>query len=219
MGNEMVQLLVLAIIALFLVFRLKNLLGTREGFEKSEPKEKEKNTTARKPLEVINGGLDTDIIDHVKSGSPAIDPLKQMKAVEKNFSVSDFLSGVREAYEMILMAFERGDISDVKAFLSQEVDDAFSEVIEQRKADGLEIEASFVGIKELSLVQSEFDASTKDAQITVRFVSEITIAIKDSSGVIVEGSKNDIKQHSDIWTFSRIMGSENPNWKLVATEG
>ena len=219
MGNEMVQLLVLAIIALFLVFRLKNLLGTREGFEKSEPKEKEKNTTARKPLEVINGGLDTDIIDHVKSGSPAIDPLKQMKAVEKNFSVSDFLSGVREAYEMILMAFERGDISDVKAFLSQEVDDAFSEVIEQRKADGLEIEASFVGIKELSLVQSEFDASTKDAQITVRFVSEITIAIKDASGVIVEGSKNDIKQHNDIWTFSRIMGSGNPNWTLVATEG
>ena len=136
MNNAIIQLLILAAVAVFLVFRLKNLLGTREGFEKSTEntvvKIKEKQVKSPN-LEIINGGLDHDILDHVEKESKAAQSLSIIKAKEPKFNVGEFLSGAREAYEMILLAFKRGDISNVKTLLSEDVKEAFSKDIEKRK--------------------------------------------------------------------------------------
>ncbi len=213
MTSAVIQLLVLAGIALFLILRLKSVLGTREGFEKPP--------LAAKPgprrFEVIEGSADNDIADHVPEGSKAFHALQAMKRVEPDFSVADFLSGARSAYEMILMAFERGELDKVRPFISEDVHDAFQQVVDQREAQGLQVEAEFVGVRETSLQDADFDADTGEAEITVRFVGEMTLVIRDRDGNIVEGRPNAISKQKDVWTFARKMGRDDPNWILVAT--
>lgn len=226
MGNSVIQLLVLAFIAIFLILRLKNLLGTREGFEREKQvdmTEVEKNKSSSPSLEIIEGGLendetDRDITDHVKAGSKVSKELLKMKKIDKDFVLTDFLTGAREAYEMILLAFKRGDITKVNKFISKDVENAFSTDIDRRNSEMLKTEATFGGIRELTILDADLDGDSQEGEITIRFLSDLTLVVKNKNGEIVEGGQTDIQLQKDIWTFSRVLSSESPNWTLVATE-
>lgn len=218
MSSSLIQLLVLAGIALFLILRLRSVLGTRDGFEKPPVSGSSKSRVSKRPeFDVIQGGPDHDITDHVEDGSISAKALAAMKMAEPGFMVSPFLEGARGAYEMILMAFENGDLEPVREFLAPEVATSFQSVIDQRAEQGLTVEAHFVGVREIALKEAEFDRGTNEGDITVRFVGELTSVVRNSEGEIVEGNPNEIKRQRDVWTFSRVMGSDNPNWQLVAT--
>ena len=90
-------------------------------------------------------------------------------------------------------------------------------MIAQRQADGITVEATFVGINDLALKEAEFDRTTREAELSVRFGGEFTEVVRDKAGAIVEGNATTIKRQRDIWTFARTMGSADPNWILVAT--
>ena len=90
-------------------------------------------------------------------------------------------------------------------------------VIEDRKSRGLVIEASFIGVREVKVVDVTFDPASKEAEITMKFIGELTSVVKNEDGEIIEGDETTVKKQKDIWTFSRIMGSSDPNWQLVAT--
>lgn len=215
MGNSLLQIIVLAAVAIFLVIKLRSVLGTREGFEKP-PIPAQPNTSAPK-FEVIEGGVDHDILDHAPEGSSTANALSKIKTADRSFTVGEFLRGARGAYEMILMAYERGDISSVRGFLSPEVAASFDQAIAARTAQGLKTKAEFVGLRELSLFDAEFDTTTRVAEITVRFLGELTAVTKDKSGAVVSGSPDDVKKQRDVWSFARDLGSDDPNWQLVAT--
>ena len=219
MDSGVIQLMVLAGIALFLVLRLKNVLGTRDGFE--PPRTNDEGAAPARPyrrdFEVIEGGPDRDITDHVDDGTPEAHDLAAMKMAEPGFSVNEFVSGARGAYEMILMAFENGDLDAVKDFLDEDVLQTFVDVIADREDRGLKIEADFVGVREVGIAETTFDRSSQQAEITMRFVGELTSVVKDADGKIVEGNPNEIKKQRDVWTFARTMGANDPNWRLVAT--
>jgi len=217
MSSAVIQLLVLAGIAVFLILRLKNVLGTREGFEKPQVQASSAQTRARPELEVIEGGPDRDITDHVEDGSDSAKALAAMKMAEPGFSVSEFLTGARQAYEMIFSAFESGDISDVRGFLGPDVAEAFDAVIAERKEKGLVIDSEIVGVRDVELRRATFDRDTREGQVTVRFLAELTTVVRDAEGTVVEGDPNEIKRQHDTWTFGRPMGTDDPNWQLVAT--
>ena len=166
---------------------------------------------------MIEGGPDRDITDHAADGSDAARALAEMKKAEPGFMVGPFLQGARGAYEMILMAFEKGELDKIRPFLSDDVEASFAEAIARRDQDGLTIEASFVGMKELALHDATFTKASGFAEISVRFVGEQTYVVRNKAGEIVEGSPREIKKSRDIWTFARQMGSNDPNWQLVAT--
>jgi predicted lipid-binding transport protein (Tim44 family) len=86
-----------------------------------------------------------------------------------------------------------------------------------RDAQGLTVEAQFVGIREMTLADASFDDDTGIGEVTVRFIGEMTSVVRDKAGEIVEGSETQIKRQKDAWTFARKMGSDDPNWQLVAT--
>lgn len=221
MDSAVIQLLVLAGIAVFLILRLRSVLGSREGFEKppvSGPATAD-SVSSRQRFEVIEGGPDTDIFDHVAEDSPAAKALAQMKNADPEFHVGDFLQGARGAYEMILMAFENGDLDSILPFLSRDVFTSFDDVVQLREREGLRVEAQFVGVREVELITASFDADTREGEVTVRFVGELTSVVRNTAGEIVEGDPNVVKRQKDVWTFAREMGAANPNWKLVATGG
>ena len=220
MSSAIIQLIVLAGVAIFLILRLRNVLGTREGFEKPAlpvSADLKPAQSSRRGLEVIDGGPDADITDHVAAESPMAKALAAMKAAEPSFGVTDFLRGARGAYEMIIIAFDKGQMDTILPFLSRDVYDSFVRVVETREAQGHAIQSTFVGIRELSLTGAEYNRDTKDAEITVRFIGELNTCIRDKAGQIVEGNPNEIKRQKDVWTFARRMGVDNPNWQLVAT--
>lgn len=217
MSSSLIQLLVLAGIAVFLILRLRSVLGTREGFEKPSVTGPAGRSKRRPEFDVIEGGPDLDIIDHVDDGSTSAKALAAMKMAEPGFMVGTFLEGSRGAYEMILMAFESGDLSSVSEFLSDEIAETFQSVIDRREEEKLTVEASFVGVREISLKEAEFDRDTSEGEVTVRFVGELTSVVKNANGDIVEGNPNEIKRQRDVWTFARKMGADDPNWQLVAT--
>lgn len=216
MNTPILQLLVLAGIAVFLILRLKSVLGTRDGYEppRQTPGPQVKH---EREFEVIEGGPDPDIVDHVAEDSNAAKALMAMKDVEPSFSVGEFLQGARGAYEMILMGFEKGDLASIKPFLSDDVYEAFASVVEQREQQGLTVEGEFVGVRETTLHDAEFDPVSREGEVSVRFVGELTHVVRDRAGDIVEGDERQVKRQKDIWTFARAMGSDDPNWQLVAT--
>ena len=216
MSPAIIEILVLAGIAIFLVLRLKNVLGTREGFEKP-PLHETSPSKNNRDFRVIDGGEDTDITDNIDKKSPSADALTRMKKVDNGFLVNEFLSGARSAYEMILMAFENGDLKEVEVFLDADVQDAFQQVINTRAEKKLKVVAEFYGIRELSLKSADFDEKTKIAELSVAFTGELSSVVKNEEGEIIEGDAKQVKRQKDTWTFSRDLSSTDPNWLLVAT--
>lgn len=219
MSSAVVQLLVLAAIAVFLILRLKNVLGTREGFEQPPEPLDRPEPAQRQRFEVIEGEPDHDIIDNVPEGSETAKALAAMKRAEPSFNVTDFLGGARGAYEMIVMAFETGDLDKIRPFLASDVAAAFEAAVAARDERGLDVQAEFIGLRELVLQEAEFDAASGEAEITVRFGGELISVARDAQGNIIEGDPRSPRKQRDIWTFARQMGSKNPNWQLVATGG
>lgn len=217
MNSGLIQLLVLAGIAIFLILKLRSVLGTRDGFEKPPIPIADVRPRVQRDFEVTEGGKDMDILDQVPEGSDAARALAEMKQVETDFAVTPFLQGARGAYEMILIAFERGDLDSIRPFLSDDVQASFAEAIEARESQGLTVEAGFLGVKDLALEDASFNRDSGMAEITVRFVGEQTYVVRNKAGEIVEGSPRDVKRQRDVWTFGRRMGSSDPNWQLVAT--
>ena len=217
MNSSIIQLLVLAGVAIFLFIKLRSVLGTRDGFEKPPLPLDDARPRAKRDFEVIEGGPDRDITDLVPDGSPAAVALSAMKKAEPGFSVGTFLQGARGAYEMILMAFDKGELASIKAFLAPDVFETFSEAVAQRERDGLRIESTFIGLREMVLHEATFDTASRDADISVRFLGETTSLVRNSAGEVVEGSPTAVKKQRDIWTFSRRMWADDPNWLLSAT--
>ncbi|MEM6758889.1 MAG: Tim44/TimA family putative adaptor protein [Pseudomonadota bacterium] len=218
MNSPLIQLLVLAGIAVFLILRLKNVLGTREGFERPPAPQTPTRSTPRPDLEVIEGGPDLDITDHVDEDSDDAKALTEMKRVEPSFNVSDFLGGARGAYEMIVMGYENGELAEIQPFLAEDIYESFVDGVAAREDQGLTIEAEFIGVREMKLVKATLDPDSNEAEISIRFVAELTSAVRDEGGDIVEGSLTDVKRQKDTWAFSRVLGADDPNWILVSTD-
>jgi len=216
----MLQIFILALVAAFLFWRLWSVLGTRTGNETEikisnikplkKDKIKEYETTEKK-------SYDEDIADYIELESESGEALKNMKFVEKNFSVGQFVSGAKGAYETILMAFENGELSKLKKLLSNEVFISFEEVVLEREKKDLEVEASFVGMREIRLKKASFDKEKNVAEIQMLFKCELIVVVKNKEGKVIEGSLDKIKKQNDLWTFSRKMGTDNPNWELTKT--
>ena len=216
MNSSLIQLLVLAGIAVFLILKLRSVLGSREGFEKP-PLPADANRPQPKLVQPAPDGTDLDITDHVPAGSSAALALAAMKQAEPGFSVGEFLHGARGAYEMILMAFERGDIDPVRPFLADEVEASFTQAINARERDGQTVEANFLGLREMTLSDAEYDPTTRTAEITLRYTGELTSLVRNKAGEIIEGSATEVRRQRDGWTFARRMGVQDPNWQLVGT--
>ena len=220
MGSQMVQIVILAGVALFLILRLRNVLGTREGFEKPRELPDSPARNRDRSFEVIEGGTtDHDIADFVDPDSGIGKALAAMKKADPEFSVGDFSHGARQAYELIVMAYENGDLDTLRDYLSPDVFVPFRDAIEARVNKGYTVDASFAGIREVRLTDARYDPETHEADITMRFVGELTSVVRDEEGRIVEGAPDELKQQKDVWTFSRDMSSENPNWLLTGTGG
>ena len=216
----MLQIFILAAVAIFLFWRLRAVLGSRDGFEKNIKNVKTSKKVIKSPNiieEPSKADPDDDIFDYVEENSRSADVFKKMKEFDSDFSVNKFVSGAKMAYEMIIMAFENGDTEKLGGLLEQKVLKSFKSVIEKRKKDGLVIEAKFIGMRDIRIIDASFSEKTKIADITLSFKSEISTVVKDAEGSVVEGHPDEIKKQKDTWVFTKDLSKKSPIWLLKST--
>lgn len=214
----MIELVLLAAIALFVLTRLKNVLGTRTGFE--NPTRIDPNP--RPDLTVVEGGGEPEVAEF--EDLPGLDAeasaaLRRMAAAEPGFAPKPFLEGARSAYEWILMAYENGDLKALRPLLADDVYESFKSAIDARREEGLIVEARFIGVKEARIFSAIFTEETGEADIEVRFTGELVSVVRNAHHEIVEGDPTEVRRQTDLWTFTRRMGASDPNWVLTATGG
>lgn len=216
------------IAAVVIFFQLRNVLGRRTGRErppfdpytaarqKAEPAAPENvvSLPRRKPGEATENYAAIDAA--AKPGTDLNKGLRAIRDADPSFEPKSFLEGAKLAYEMIVMAFADGDRKALKNLLSREVYDGFVAAIAERENRSEKIESSFVGIDKIEFVSAEMKGS--DAHVTLRVVSELISATRDSAGAVIDGDPETVAEVKDVWTFARDTRSRDPNWKLVATE-
>ena len=216
----MLQIFILAAVAIFLFWRLRAVLGSRDGFEKNIKNVKTSKKLIKSPNiieEPSKADPDDDIFDYVEENSRSADVFKKMKEFDSDFSVNKFVSGAKLAYEIVIMAFENGDTEKLGGLLEQKVLKSFKSVIEKRKKDGLVIEAKFIGMRDIRIIDASFSEKTKIADITLSFKSEISTVVKDAEGSVVEGHPDEIKKQKDTWVFTKDLSKKSPIWLLKST--
>lgn len=150
-----------------------------------------------------------------EEGTPLAIGLETLAAASPGFLVPSFLAGAKQAYEMILDAYAKGDRQTLKPLLSKEVMDGFSSAINSRERAGERMVFQFVGVKSAAVTQAQVEG--KRAQLTVLFKGEMITATLASDGTVKEGDAKLIREVIDEWTFERDVASRDPNWKLVGT--
>lgn len=210
MGGGSFQIIILLILAIVIFMRLMRELGKRDGHEPELKAKKPELKLVETPAEPEP---DTEIIE----GDEISAAISQARTIEPSFRVEKFLVGSKAAYEMILMSFLEGDVENVKAFVDPAVYDGFNDAITAREKAGHKIDAKFIGIKDIELKNAEFDEATGELTLGVEYIAELNRVIYDKNGKIIEGAKDKIETEIDHWQFARVMGTDNPNWELVAT--
>lgn len=119
---------------------------------------------------------------------------------------------------MIVMGFERGELNDIQPLIAEDIFETFVDVVAAREDQGLTIEAEFIGVREVRVENVDYDQDTGEAQMTMRFVSELTSVVRNAEGEVIEGDPKAVKRQKDTWVFARNMGTDDPNWLLVATD-
>ena len=230
MGNgfQFIDIILFAMIAAFLILRLRSVLGRRDGHEsgyqdsvKAEPSEERPDDKVVPIPDRSNDRYAEPKIVGTESGSAEdgnetlMRGIADLRAADPSFDVEDFLVGARVAFEMILGAYASGDRETLENLLSPEVYDNFRSAIDDREAAGQEMEETLVGIRSADIVEAYIDES--NAYVTTKYLSEQVHVLRNNEGDVIEGNPNQVTDVVDFWTFVRDTGSSDPNWYLVAT--
>ena len=135
---------------------------------------------------------------------------------DTSFDAEHFVTGAKQAYEMIVTAFAEGNRDLLRELLSEEVFVGFDGAIDDRESRGEQIDQSFVGINKCHIIDAEL--SGPEASVTLKFLSQLITSTRDKDGNVLAGDPQRIQEVTDIWTFARDVTSPNPNWRLVATQ-
>jgi predicted lipid-binding transport protein (Tim44 family) len=208
---------VLTAAAVIVFWRLNSVLGQRTGLERP-PVIPPSNPHTPKIVDVIATPVEDQPVwlGHAEAGTELAIGLEQIAIKLKDFNVSDFVSGAKSAYELILTAFAKGDKAALKPLLTPAVQDVFGSVIDERKSKGETTQFRFVGLNSAKLLRAIVVG--RRATIEVQFNSELINATLDSQGNVVTGSLEAIDSSEENWTFEKDISTTNPNWKLSATQ-
>jgi len=233
-GQDMssgIEIILWAMLAVFLVARLYKVLGRRTGHERrrdpfADVANDEQKRDKVVPLPERTRPARTDnapATDAVRDGPTAEDTtdgrleagIARIRSADPAFDPGTFMAGVRKAFEMIVNAFAAGDTATLRPLLNDEVFENFDKAIRGRQQANETLQSTLVGISSAETLEA--DMQGRIAIVTVKIVSEQINVTRDSTGKIVEGDPSTVTTVTDIWTFSRNTRSRDVNWTLIAT--
>jgi predicted lipid-binding transport protein (Tim44 family) len=239
-----ISTVIFALLAVFVVWKLRSVLGTRTGNERPpfdpfasrrklrDPTPNGANGTAETGKVIRMPGLPEERpanggtaapdaaapwMPYVQPGSRALDGLVLIGQLDPSFTAAAFMNGARAAYEIIVTAFAAGQRDTLAPLLAKDVLEGFATAIVDREARGDKVEMTFVSMEKSMIEEAQLRGRT--AQVTIRFQARLISVTRNREGTVIEGSPDQTAEIIDVWTFARDVDSRNPNWRLVATEG
>lgn len=227
--------IIFALLAAFVVWKLRSILGTRTGEEK--PPRNPFVNDAPAPPRPRPGAPEAKVIPlpgaaNAPPSPPPANPVERWKpfaepgskvaagldaiaAADPSFAVQPFLDGAKSAYEMIVVSFADGDRPVLQNLLAKDVYDSFAAALTEREKRGEKVETTFVAIDNAAITGAGMRG--RFAEITLRFSAQMINATRDSTGAVIDGSADKVVEVNDTWSFARDVSSRDPNWRLVST--
>ncbi len=203
-----IDILIFAVIAIFLIFRLRSILGNRDGFEK--------------PLKTVQTESSADNIINFKGKKPIVESapltgsgLKELRKLDNSFKDEEFLSGAKTAFPLILNAYSESDLGSLRRYVGFDLYEEFSNAIHQRDAAGEHLKIDVETVNDVQLLDAEI--SDGIATVTVKYDTIQSRILTDASDKVIEEDSINSEQIEDIWIFERDIRSTDPNWRLVET--
>ncbi|MGQ3298571.1 Tim44/TimA family putative adaptor protein [Reyranella sp.] len=233
MGNNY-DIILIGLVAVFLILRLRSVLGKRTGNEQPPARDPLTPPAPRAgdasqgndnvvPLPTANapaprqssatsgpGGIRATVLPTATAGVAAI------RAADPAFEPIGFTGGARAAFTAIVEAFARGDTATLKPLLDSTTYASFEGAIRGRIERNEKAETTLIGFEASDIAGAEMQGP--NAVVTVRFVSEQINVVRNADSQIVDGNPNEVQKVIDLWTFRRDTTSSDPNWQLVKTE-
>ena len=159
-----------------------------------------KTVSDKKPFK--NKAIENEIKDSIFSEQVMEYSRKQVLDLDKNFSFHNFIQGAKEAFKIIVEAFNNKKVEEIKHLVSTEVYDNFKNSIDIKNNDyeTFNISSIKASISNIEVVKSY-------AKIKVKFLS--------NQKVKLDNKIKNLENVKDIWTFKKDMTTNSLVWKLV----
>jgi predicted lipid-binding transport protein (Tim44 family) len=220
-GREFpIDLVLFGMIAVFLVLRLRSILGKRTGYERP-PQPYQPPSPAPSPVAdappVVEGKAEPMPRQTSRAGpdptSPAGQAIARMQKLDPSLDAARFLDGAEQAFRMIVGAFAAGNRETLRGLLSDDTYRAFEAAIAAREAAGETQKTEIHAIHAANIESASVLNSI--GSMTVRFVSDQVSVAFGKAGQPVSGTES-VTEITDLWTFERDLSSQDPTWRLVA---
>ena len=208
----LIDILIFAAIALFLIFRLRSILGSRDGFEQ---RREDASRFSNDPANDANPQDEKVISPHADKKPINGKGLTAVRQADSSFRDDEFMTGAASAFSMVLSAFADCDLASLRRLLAFELYQEFAQSVHDRNKRGDRLEITIDEIEDVQLIDGEVVDNV--ASVTVQFVSLQTRMVTDKNGVVLEDESESKVKITDIWVFERDTTLADPNWKLVET--
>ncbi|MEA3066503.1 MAG: hypothetical protein QOJ27_2964 [Sphingomonadales bacterium] len=213
----MTEIVLLAMVALFVGLRLYSVLGRRTGHEQQPIlRPAETGTAPDNAAPTADAAVERPEAGGFVYEEPATPGIRAIVGADPAFDVGRFLEGAQAAYRMILEAFWRGDHEELGHLVAGDVLASFEAAIAAREAAGEQLDNRLVQIERAVIQDARLSGRT--AEVDVRFDADIAAVTRDRDGKVIAGTLSDAIPTHDVWTFRRSLGTADPNWLLVETD-
>lgn len=216
-GFPFIDVVLFAMVAAFLFLRLRGVLGRRTGNERPRPNPyvaptPDQRTDSVRPLPPSRN--DAARAPRAESVTPLATGIAEIKLADPSFNEAGFTAGARAAFEIIVNAYARGELTTLRPLLADDVYEKFAAAIRAREAAGETLETTLSDVR-ADLLEARMDGRT--ALVVVKFVSDQINLLRDRAGKLLDGHPAESVEVIDLWTFARDTRSRDPNWALIAT--
>jgi predicted lipid-binding transport protein (Tim44 family) len=212
-GSQLLDIVLIAMLAGFVLFRLYTVLGRRTGHER--PPQENYRIGPQQAEDTVGAAPKLTHASAERPSDPVASGLLDIGLADRGFDKEHFLKGARAAYEMILTAFANNDRATLKPLLSDEVFSAFEQVMRRREQGGDKATMTLVGFTDVKIIAAALKGST--AEITLAYSARLIAATTNSQGTVIDGDDKSVRDVTDVWTFIRDSRARDPNWTLVST--
>lgn len=209
-GSAFLEILFFGMVAAFLIFRLRSVLGRRMGHERDPNAENE-------PVSRREAPANEDNVIAMPGKQVSSDPVErgvaEIQSGDSSFDPDEFVTGAKTAFELILNAFANGDRDTLRSLTSNSVYAMMDQEMQRRETADQTLESTLVRIDDAKIVAASLRGPL--AQVTLRIESEQINVMSDGDGHAVEGHHGTTEAITDVWTFARDISSSDPNWELA----
>jgi predicted lipid-binding transport protein (Tim44 family) len=220
-GFQTLDIILFAMIAAFLVLRLRSVLGKKTGHQRPSASQSDLSrddsdeNLVRFPGSASEESRSSEPGMDINTEDPLEAAITEVRIADPSFSPTEFLNGARGAFEMVVQAYANGDRDTLRTLLNDEVFEDFATAIDAREKSEETLDFTLIGLKDAALTEAR--VSGRMAFVTIQFVSEQVNVTRDKDQKVIAGDPNSIETVTDIWTFARNTRASDPNWTLVET--